>query len=267
MEYSLKLHGDSLEKHATTFVSCFLNNYEEIWKMYIGNKGNQTKATISKYSDDEKRQKFWENCYTVLESSFLSYNIATSEIFSNPINTFSDYEIFNKNFLAFFAHIGRINDNIVQASEVLGIYNNKPRLKEFYSARHIAIHGKVIPITQDEFGIVKLPIFYTSETTSFGWTVNSHSWNQGNEMEHQYVGDTCEKYILDLLVVLNGILGEFLQLISNKLKILDAKIIFEYKSVESQGDLAGSGGLGGNITPINVYNIQFPVSQSRNGNK
>jgi hypothetical protein len=258
MEYKLVIHGDVLEKEASDFVKNHFQNYEEIWKLYIGNKGDQTKALISNYTNDLKRQKFWEHCYTVLESAFLSFNIVKSNVFSNTIKNFSEYEEFNKNFIAFFSHIGKINDNIINAGQVLGIEINETELKNFYSARNISIHGKVIPFFQDEFGLIKFPIFYTSSSTSFGWTVKSKTWDEGCEIPHDYVSDTCENTILALLLIINNILGIFLQNIYDELKVLNAKIVFEYNSENLPQGFSGSSGYG-----INICTSQLPFSQSR----
>ena len=265
MIYSLVHHGDFLEKHSATFVNTHLCNYENIWKTYIGNIGNQTMPKIKNYDNDKKRQEFWEPCYTVLESSFLAYNIIKSDVFSNPITTFSDYENFNKNFVAFFAHLGRINDNIQHASEILGVQTNKPELKEYYTARHIAVHGKVIPISLDELGLVQIPILSKSVESSFGWTVKSKSWREGSEMTHELVSDTCENLLFGLLNIINGVFANLLNTIHEELKSQNASIQFEYRdySVNNLVVANSIGSAGSSGLSINVYNIQLPVSQSR----
>ena len=64
MYYTLKEHGDSLEKQAAEFVNVHLPFYEKVWACYIGNQGNNIKAVIEDYPDNDKRQRFWERCYT-----------------------------------------------------------------------------------------------------------------------------------------------------------------------------------------------------------
>ena len=260
MKYSLIEHGDFLEKEAASFVNAHLCNYENIWKTYIGNTGNHTKAKIRNYNNDKKRQEFWELCYTVLESSYLAYRIIQSQVFSSLISTFAEYENFNKNFIAFFAHLGKMNDNITHAGEILGFSNIKTELKEYYTARHIAVHGNVIPISLDNLGFVQMPILSSSDESSFGWTVKSKSWVEGNNITHVHVADTCENLIKGILIILNNIFANYYNSICIELKELEAKIEFEYNySANSAG--SGSSGNG-----INFDNIQLPVSHSADTN-
>src|SRR6476469_9111798 len=119
MEYNVFDHGDILEKFAYDFIRSHFTNYELVWKSYIGNKGDNVKADIPNYDNEEKRQKFSEYSYTVLESAFILYRITESKIFLNPLSNIDEYFEFNKSFTSFFAHLGKINDNIKNAASVL----------------------------------------------------------------------------------------------------------------------------------------------------
>jgi len=268
MKYKLSEHGDSLEKSAASFVNKFLINYEEIWKIYIGNKGDQTKATILNYpiTCENLRQEFWEHCYTVLESCILAYNIKKSDAFIKPIIDFDTYENFNKNLIAFFTYIGRIIEHIGIAGIKIGLNINDPRLNKFYLARNIVIHGKVIPISIDDMGLIKFPTFITTPSTSYGWPNKGKIWAEGHEIHHDYVEETLDKMISEILQSINDIFGQFLSLIHDELKKTNSTIKFEYNSSNSQinfpgtGGYSGSSGLSGND---DLCKIQFSVSQSK----
>lgn len=261
MNYTLKDHGDSLEKQAANFVNLHLPFYEKIWTCYIGNQGNNTKALIENYPDNDKRQKFWERCYTVLESAYLSFCMIESGVFATSIQSFEQYEEFNKSYISFFAHIGRINDNIIKASNILGMNKEysgvlEQRLKEFYQARHIVIHGKTVPVFQDELGLVQVPHFYTNPETAYGWTDEHSSWLEGQQIEKEYVAESCERLFFSLIGIINNAFAKFYETIVSELKRLGTSIVFYYIPHINVPGL--------NKTSFNVYNIQFPVSQSQN---
>ena len=115
MEYNLKEHGDPLEKSYEEFICTYFKTYESIWKIFVGNKGNNIKADIVGFSEekDAKRQQFWEHTYTVMQSVILLTRLINKGIFSNKIsNTIEDILDLQDNLLLFFTHLGRINDNI-----------------------------------------------------------------------------------------------------------------------------------------------------------
>lgn len=280
MEYSIKLHGDPLEKQAAQFIYQYLPNYENIWKKYIGNIGNNTMAKITNYEFDKRRQDFWELCYTILESAYINYNTVKSGVFLNPILSFEEYQNFNKNFISFFAHLGRLNDNLYHASKLLGNEVNENELNKYYEARNTIIHGKTIPISYDNLGLIQIPILFTSGSTSFGWTVRSKNWNEGQQIEKKYVDETCEELINGTLRITNKILGNNYDIICNELKEYNASIIFEYDNSynTSLNGKSGSNGMSGSsgasglkeksnnttsLVSVNVYNIQFQPSQSK----
>lgn len=119
MTYSIKEHGDLLEKEATHFIREKFINYESVWQIYIGNTGNAIKAPLPNYPYEEKRTNFAEHSYTVLESSFIISKILESKIFEKSITSFKDYLDFNNSFISFFAHLGRMHDTIIKASNIL----------------------------------------------------------------------------------------------------------------------------------------------------
>lgn len=81
LEYNLKHHGDHLERSYADFIGCYFKTYEAVWKIFIGNKGNDTKADIQGYSLDKdiKRQNFSEHTYTILQSVILLHRLIEKE--------------------------------------------------------------------------------------------------------------------------------------------------------------------------------------------
>lgn len=204
-----------------------------MWKSYIGNKGNATKADIPNYAFDEKRQKFSEHTYTVLESSYFLHKIIDSKIFENEITTFQNYFEFNNAFISFFTHLGRCNDNLLEASIALGITQSevdkiRERLREIYVARNIIIHGKKIPFTVDEMGLIKIPIINTSDEKSAGWNDKVSKWADAPGMKNEYAADTCEEFLIHLLDAVNNTFALFFEKINEELKQVKSKIKFEY---------------------------------------
>ncbi|CAN5466054.1 hypothetical protein BH10BAC2_BH10BAC2_23460 [soil metagenome] len=247
MEYNILEHGDALEKVACNFIRSHFSNYELVWKSYIGNKGNNKKADIPNYNDEKRREDFSEYSYTVFESAFVMYKIVKSKILSNSITTIDQYIEFNKSFISFFAHLGRINDNILNATNELdknyySILGDK--LDYLYKARHVVIHGKTIPITQDELGLVQIPQFYTDSSNIFGWT-KIKVWEEAQLATKNYAEDVVEEYYNDLIHIINNAYGYFYDVIMKELK---AKIKFEYNLNIKE--------------PVNVYNIQLPIFSS-----
>ena len=109
MDWSLKKHGDSLERAASIFVSKHLPFYEKIWALFIGHRGDGTMANMKNISPqlEKKRKAFAEHHYTVLESAYFMYTIACNEKNIVSINDFEDYRNLNNSLIAFYAYGGR----------------------------------------------------------------------------------------------------------------------------------------------------------------
>jgi hypothetical protein len=117
--FQIKEHGDALEKVAADFIKQTIPYYELVWQIYIGHKGDGTKADMPDYPFVGKRNRFSQHTYTILESAYLIHTIIESKIFETPIETIHDYLEFNKSFVSFFAHLGRIKDNLERATHEL----------------------------------------------------------------------------------------------------------------------------------------------------
>jgi hypothetical protein len=234
MKYNVSDHGDILEVESCEFIRSNIPYYESVWQTYIGNKGNAIKADIPDYPFEEKRQRFSEHTYTVLESSYILYKINDNKIFEKEINSFQDYFEFNNAFISFFAHIGRCNDNLLEASIALGMSEGevkkvRERLREIYVARNIIIHGKKIPFSLDEMGLIKIPMINTTDEKSAGWNDKISKWADAPSMKNKYAADTCEDFLNSLLKIVNNTFALFYEKITEELNQGNQKIKFEFQ--------------------------------------
>jgi len=226
--YNVYDHGDLLEKEAAAFIRSQFSNYERVWQIYIGNTGLAERAPLPCYPYEDKRRSFAEHTYTTLESCFMIHKILESRIFESDINSFDRYIEFNKSFIAFFSYLGRVHDTVIKASNDLK-YDNRAfcqRIKEFYEARNIVIHGKKVPIVFDENGLVKMPVLKTVSVKGEAWSDDRNNWSDVKRLPTDYVADNCERYFMELLVLINNEYGHFLDIIHQELKAVPTKLSF-----------------------------------------
>lgn len=234
MTYSIKEHGDLLEKEAASFITEKFINYELVWQIYIGNTGNAVKAKLPNYPNEDKRTNFAEHSYTVLESSFIIYKILESKIFEKSINNFNDYLDFNNSFISFFAHLGRMHDTIIKASNILK-YDKEfiTSIHHCYEARCIPIHGKKIPIVLDELGLPKIPIIKTILIKGDSWDDKTSLWSDAASMDKVYVQDNATSYFNDLILLINNQYAVFKDIIHQELNSIPTRLTFEYNPTKS----------------------------------
>ena len=176
-ELNIKEHGDQLEREYADFLQEHFKTYEATWKLYIGNKGDNTKSNIAGYPPerDEKRQQFSENTYTILQSLILIYRLINKDVFSKN-STLSIIEKLDlqDNLMLFFTHLGRIRDNLVEATKCLinpNVNEVKSQLEDFFYKRHILVHGKTIPIIFKSNGEILLQVLSKNSNDKSGWNL------------------------------------------------------------------------------------------------
>lgn len=248
MEYNLKIHGDDLEKSYSEFILTHFKTYEAVWKMFIGNKGNNIKADIENYPLDKdlKRQKFSEHTYTVLQSVILLHRLIDKGVFNAPIIP-STENILNlqDNLILFFTHLGRIMNNVEDASRFLELKQDKTSdlLKEFYHKRHVFVHGKTLPIIFKETGEILLPLLSKSNSDTTGWNHKEHSWTDAASLPNLEANQTASTLFWELLPKLEEIFGQFKKTIEKELNKQNLKLKFEYKTyIDLQSNPSGSSG-------------------------
>jgi len=253
--YNLKEHGDPLEKEYADFIHAYFRTYEEVWKLYIGNKGNNTKADIPGYPNERemKRQTFSEHTYTILQSVILLHRLISKDSFINAtFITPSDRLDLQDNLLLFFTHLGRIRDNVEDASTCLLNTNTKEItviLDEFYHKRHILIHGKMIPIIFKSSGEILIPVLSKTGVDISGWNHKQHNWADISNMNTESLETTVTQLYWDLLPKLTEIFGHFKSKVEVELNDGNFNIAYDRSKVPT--GLFGSSGYSG----VDVYGL------------
>jgi hypothetical protein len=245
MEYNLQNHGDHLERSYADFIQTYFRTYEAVWKIFIGNKGNDIKADIEDYPLDKniKRQNFSEHTYTVLQSVILLHRLIEKGAFNNSIsNTTENILDLQDNLLLFFTHLGRIMNNIEDASSLLDLKEAETSdlLKEFYHKRHILVHGKMLPIIFKETGEILLPVLSKNGTDITGWYHKEHSWQDIVLLPTLEANQTATTLFWELLPKLEEVFGQFKKEIEIQLSGQNFKLKFEH-NIYSNLQRHGSG--------------------------
>lgn len=247
--YALRMHGDSLEKHAADFIQNKFPNYEIVWKDYIGNKGDCSLADIPNYPYNLSRKNFSEHSYTILESLFIINLILEKGELELEIKSITDYYNFNKSYISFFAHLGRIKDNLIKMCSLIKLEKNtiekiEAEINHIYKARNIILHGKNLPFEQID-GHIKIPHLFDRSDKTFAWDDTNKNWDDRKTIGTQNISNTTKAYFNDILQLTNNVYGKFHNKITATLKELNTNIEFSF-----------------NGKPINVYNIQLDPSNS-----
>lgn len=268
MTYSIEKHGDILERQAAKLVNQKIPNYELVWQLYIGNKGNNSMAEMPNYPDDYKRKGFAENSYTVLESIYIIEQILKSKIFENELSTFEKYIEFNKSFITVFAFLGRMHDTVIKCSDFLKYDNTsfKKSIHEYYEARNIVIHGKKIPLIFDNLGFLKIPFLKTSITKGAAWDDKISLWDDISSMQEEYVADKLTDFFNELIKLINNEYAVFYDIIVAELKKLNTKIKFEYNDPLIKDSITPSGFEASGSVVISGLDL-YGINKARNSKK
>jgi hypothetical protein len=212
MEYSVKNHGDWLEKQASEFINKNLPAYELIWKNFIGHQGNGHIAEMLNISPDEDslRINFSQHHYTILESLYFMQCIVDDISITNKVNSFDEYRRIIDQIMAYQAYSGRLRDNMEQCFIIIANQNEAnsatERLSTFYQERHVFIHGRKVPFAFDEDKLFKIAPIKITTTSSSGYG-KGMPWESINTEETKYLEDEMKKSINDLKPIVNGLLS------------------------------------------------------------
>lgn len=231
--YIIKDHGDPLEKEAAEFIKNKFPYYAEVWRLFIGHKGDGTKAEMPGYSSPDKRDRFSEHTYTILESAYVIDEIIQSKTFEHPIINFKDYLEFNKSFILFFAYLGRIKDNLERASTVMMNAHQgkeiKAKLDGFYQARNVVLHGRKLPFSLDEFGIIKIPALFRGIGRNIAiWGDKENTWPDYVKFQDELAADTVEILFKELMELVNNEFANFYSYLKDHLKQEQLNLSFFY---------------------------------------
>lgn len=230
MKYTLLMHGDLLEKTFVKFIKDHIPTYEHVWQNYIGNDSQNKIANIMGYDKEknEKRQRFSEHTYTILQSIILIKRVL--EKYNDGNKTITDIEDvldFQDTLILFFGNIGRIYDNLYAAESCLNARasrNCRQTLSELYHKRHLLVHGKTIPFIIDEEGQVLIPKLGRNTDDLTGWYHKTNTWQDLKELPTDTVATTLNEIYQELLSKLNNIFGKFNDDILSELAVGNFKI-------------------------------------------
>jgi hypothetical protein len=230
MPYSIPEHGDLLEKEAAPFIQGLFSQYERVWSLFIGNKGNATMADLPGYPDDEKRQKIAQFSYTTLESLFLIQRLLEGPLSNAQVADFRSYELFCNSFLAYFAHTGRIIDMVAKIAGLLE-YDFTPFKQASYAifqARNIILHGDKVPVQLGEDGRLCMPILQVGSASTNSWDDRRGLWTTAFEGKRTNVHEQCSLFFYEMLALVDQEYGRLYHYLINELRACNAVIQFEW---------------------------------------
>ncbi len=218
MKWTLKDHGESLEKEASSFVSTHISFYEKIWASFIGHQGYGVIAQTEDISEENEkiRKSFAEHHYSVLESFYFMYRLAEEEQEIRIVENLDVYRKMVNSLMAFYAYGGKMRDNLLSCYEYMG-YPLKDRedptieIKNLYASRNIILHYKKVPFKIDKDGLFLIPRIGDN---SFEWNKKS-SWGDTVNIEHEYISDSMMSVFLKTAPKINKMLGELFEFVGN----------------------------------------------------
>jgi hypothetical protein len=188
-------------------------------------------ANMPNYPNQEKRTKFAENSYTVLQSAAIINDILDSKIFILPHKDYKTVIEFHKSMVAFYALVGRMRDCTRKAVLCLGLPDIESELKTFYDERNIVLHGRTIPLNLDEIGLAKIPDLRV-------WDDKASNWSDAKYKNKLYIEDNSRDTFLSLMKLINDIYGRIFNCLCMELKELDIQLevtVFEYFDMATSG--------------------------------
>jgi len=251
MEYTIANHGDLVERQAASFISTSLPSYEEIWKRYIGHKGNGKMADMIKIneSDEAVRRNFAQHHYTVLESIYFMKLLVDDASTVQQINSFDPYRKTIDQIMAFQAHSGRLRDNMEKCFSVIGkkaeAKKSQEQLDTFYKERHVFIHGRKVPFGLDSDNLFKISKIKHDTTDNVGFGLEM-PWEQIQDNDLQYLEHSLSESFQRLVSIVNGLLSNLLEFINNLMS--DKKLTLEPPATNIYSAISISGG----TTPISA---------------
>ncbi len=225
MKYTVKEHGDRLEKTAAEFITNYIPSYELIWQIFIGHKGNGIIADMLNINTEDNitRVRFAQHHYTILESLYLMHLIAEDESIVKPIVSFEEYRKTLNQIMAFQAYSGRLRDNLEECFTLIGVADEAKeatnKLEEFYQQRHVFIHGSKVPFSLDVDNLFMTAKVRSDKSSNVGYSKEVPWYNiTQEEMEHleDYLKQSVNNLTQSVNQLLFTLLGFVKQFIKNR---------------------------------------------------
>ncbi len=207
---NIKQHGDILERTYYDKIIVSLTQYEELWKIFIGNNGSAKIIESDNKSTDEYRRFIAQHSYTILESLVCLLRISEKKL---EIKALDDYLDANNDFILFQTHCGRIRDCVNKIGVKLKIDRLEYGLEDFYKRRNQVLHGKKLPFTIIEDMFV-LPKVSGNEFNPNLWS-DELLWEDLNPKEMEFVNDIYGELYNEMISCLNSIYSQILTEVKN----------------------------------------------------
>lgn len=219
MTWNIAIHGDLLEQVFSDFIIQRLPNYEQIWKMFIGNKKFSTNNQISDLADiynfpinlQEARRDFAEKHYSCLES-IICLKIIVEKVKSEKLINYDNTDKYLEHinlFMAYNAHIGRITDLVENLAEnkLLKVKLSR-NFNEYYQRRNVILHGKKIPVIFDinKTDSVSIPRPKGEKEDPKKWN-DTNNWIDLEDQEFTTVEDYLIETFNSIVTNFNALLG------------------------------------------------------------
>ena len=157
---SLKTHGDIIERHFADRIHEVFPSYEILWSRYIGNDGHARSLPMphGNRKTEESREKCWQRLYTILESVAICWDIEEELENIKEINSVKIYTRNLNQWMAFYAHLGRIHDMVKAIANELTRASLLKPFNDYWQERNIVLHGPKVPM-KFVCNVLKVPSF------------------------------------------------------------------------------------------------------------
>jgi hypothetical protein len=156
----LKSHGDLIERYFADRIHEVILAYARFWARYIGNDGNAQALPMpnAKKDAEESRERYWQRFYTILESLAICWDIEEELIELQEIYSFKVYAKNLNQWMAFYAHLGRIHDMVKATVNELKRPDLLKPFDDYWQERNIILHGPKVPMKL-VYNVLAVPSF------------------------------------------------------------------------------------------------------------
>lgn len=221
--YDISVNGDWLEKTASEFIRSNIPAYEDIWRNFIGHRGDGVLASMNNIlpSDEINRKNFAQHHYTILESIYFMQCIV-DDVSKNPVvNDFPTYRKLLNQIMAYQAYSGRLRDNMEKCFTIMVNADEAneavQKLGEFYHQRHVFVHHRKVPFTIDEDKLFKIAKIKKNTDSPLGFGKDM-PWESMSKDDMLYLEDALTSSINELKPIVNDLLSNLYNYIQNYIR-------------------------------------------------
>ena len=209
----IRTSGDYLERHYADNILSRIPGYAHFWMMYIGNDGQSAYLKMPGATREvlEARARLWEHLYTIFENLALCWRL--EEVFSklNVIGHPTDYANNLNDWIAFYAHLGRIHDMGEKVADEFATENLFESFDPFYRQRHIVLHYPKVPMRFVD-DVLTVPKFGEAPKN---WQKGMR-WEELKGEDFHFVSDIVSDTLRDLEKVTNSFFFKLIDLVKSE---------------------------------------------------